>query len=80
MSIWPLVITAVGCVIVSTILGVILKMKCGWFNHTWGKWQDTHSGGVVDTRGVVTGYYIQQERRCTECHRVQVRMVEAHAK
>jgi len=45
-----------------------------WLFHEWTIWTDIESGNlVVDGETTPVGRYIQQERRCVDCNRVQLR-------
>ncbi len=51
------------------------RTHCWPFCHKWTKWQDSEKGTLrsqITTYAV--GYFIQQERRCKTCNKVQLRI------
>lgn len=52
------------------------KTSCRWW-HSWGRWEDVEKYQIVqgqDKRIVGTG--VRQERRCIDCHILEMRKVE----
>ena len=57
--------------------------------HKWGKWEDTQKGDIIPNEGsplyivrgldsekidpTPIGRYIRQERRCSDCNKVELR-------
>ncbi|MDO8673650.1 MAG: hypothetical protein Q7O66_19750 [Dehalococcoidia bacterium] len=50
-------------------------MECRWWQHNWGKWEEIERGNVKQKRGDdlhIVGHYVVQERRCSNCDKVQL--------
>lgn len=53
-----------------------MKWKC-WFFHNWGNWKDISGGKLyLDIPEEVIGTYIIQEKRCLDCNKVKIKMIE----
>lgn len=50
---------------------------CGWFWNrcVWSKWKDIRAGSLTNHVGSV-GRYVDQERRCERCGKVQLRVAK----
>ena len=49
------------------------RLKMCWFFHEYEKWVDTKKGNTVYLDNRVGGTFIEQERRCRVCGKVQMR-------
>ena len=49
--------------------------RCHFWNHDWTPWEDTHSLEKFSTihKGLIDSG-IQQERRCKNCNKIQLRV------
>ena len=53
-------------------------LKCGWFSHDWGNWEDVRSGLTrrhPEDGGGISGSFVEQRRRCKKCNKVKMRNV-----
>jgi hypothetical protein len=40
--------------------------------HKWGEWRDVQKGSVT-CKGIHSGYYVVQQKRCEKCGKVKMR-------
>lgn len=45
--------------------------------HKWGKWKTVQGGHVKNREGVVIGFYVTQEKRCSKCGVSELREVKS---
>ncbi len=52
--------------------------SCLPWAHQWRQWKDTDHGKIISTQSnEPVGVFINQERRCNRCERVQLRVERA---
>lgn len=52
-----------------------LRLKGCWLWHRWGQWKD-YARGTVTYHFGATSPVVLQERRCTQCNRLEQRVVK----
>jgi hypothetical protein len=52
-----------------------VKQNCNWFNgHKWEKWHELSRGNMVANKTNTVGFWIKQERVCSNCGLKQLRV------
>ena len=52
-----------------------VKKNCNWFNgHKWEKWHELSRGNMVANKTHRVGFWIKQERVCSNCGLKQLRV------